>query len=121
MLGIQLIITDDAINVIAEEVYYHKLGARYIGVTLNSVLSDLYLNYHDYQGKTFLVNGALAKQKLSFKKYHLVFKAFESNTSVEEIEQRFGLNKDEILDLFLQWESMKNEEGNSESQISTIN
>ncbi len=116
ILGIQLTITDEAINVIADEVYHHSLGARYIGTTLNLLLSDIYLNYHDYKGKEYILSGMMAKQKLSINKYQLVFKAFESNTTIEEIENRFNLSKDEILDLFLQWKSLNKEKYQEENK-----
>ncbi|NVO02998.1 MAG: AAA family ATPase [Bacteroidetes bacterium] len=107
LLGITLCFTDDALHLIAEKAVQKKLGARGLNSIFASLLKDVYFNSSSFFGKEFLIDQKAVLKIFTINKYPLLFKAFSQNVDFVKISQNFNLSMDEVLDLYMDWNSIK--------------
>lgn len=108
LMGIHIRFTEDALRCIAEKVTAQNLGARYINTILTQILKDVYFNAQNYKGNEFIVDAKMVLHACNSKRYLMLYKAFKKTTDLNTIAEQFEINVDTLLDIYLEYKSLKN-------------
>ena len=108
MLGIHVRFTDEALRCISQKVADQNLGARFINTILTQILKDVYFNAHHYKEGEFRVDAKKVLLACNSNRYMMLFRAFDNNTDLHAIAEQFEIKIDNLLDIYLEYKSLKN-------------
>lgn len=108
IMGVKIRFTEDALQCIAEKVTKQNLGARYINTILIQILKDVYYNFQNHQKEVFVVDAKKVLNACNYNRYTVIYNEFEKRNDLKEIAEKFEIDIDNLLDIYLEFKSMKN-------------
>lgn len=108
LLGVRIRFTENALRYIAQKVADQNLGARYINTIMTQVLKDVYFNVHNYRESELLIDDKRVLHACNSNRNLMLFREFDNNTDLAAIAEKFDIKIDNLLDIYLEYKSLKN-------------
>jgi len=106
-LGINIRFSEYALRFISEKAVDQNLGVRAVNSILNQTLKNVYYNHCNYD-KELIIDKSMVQQSIAIHRNIMLFKAFEKTTDLNAIADQFEIHIDNLLDIYLDYKSLKN-------------
>jgi ATP-dependent Clp protease ATP-binding subunit ClpX len=108
LMGVRIRFTENALRCIAQKVADQNLGARYINTIMTQILKDVYFNVHNYRKGELWIDDKRVLHACNSNRNLMLFREFDNNTDLAAIAEKFDIKVDNLLDIYLEYKSLKN-------------